>query len=243
MHWALSSMEAGSSQRWQSPSPGRPSTPLFIPLTGSDGSFKAYQGLSDKYQEDKLGPPVNHSYLNSLALQEMSSYAQHILTIDDSFALHVVPANCDHLSWAAWIFKANKPIIMGMENEIAAIGAHLRYIIIKNLWEDKEVQKMIYRVTRNHQDPISRVVFKALVDSYIEYRGVKETKYWVFYLMPPSLATTAEEWNQLHVHIRKKTICDGNISITPRPLKSWQPVLHDMQAGFPLHFQLLIHKG
>ncbi|PBK91179.1 hypothetical protein ARMGADRAFT_1031871 [Armillaria gallica] len=196
------------------PKPWETLNTIFIPLTGSDGSFKAYQGLPDKYQEDKLGPPV-------IVILELTSVmrdvllCQRILTIDDSLTLHVVLVNWDHLSWAAWILKANEPIIMSTENEIAAIGACLRYIIIKNLWEDKEVQKMIYRATRNRQDPIPRVVFKALVDSYVEYRGTKEIKYWVFYLNPPSLATTAEEWNQLHAHIRKKMICNSNISITP----------------------------
>ncbi len=40
------------------PKPWETLNTIFIPLTGGDGSFKAYQGLPDKYQEDKLGPPV-----------------------------------------------------------------------------------------------------------------------------------------------------------------------------------------
>ncbi|KAK0496964.1 hypothetical protein EDD18DRAFT_1352817 [Armillaria luteobubalina] len=140
---------------------------------------------------------------------------QCILTLNENLALHVIPADCKDLSWAVWIFKANEPIITGTTEEIAGIGRTLRFIILKDLWEDGMFCTLLYPMTRNRMDHPKKAILDATATSYVKFRGARDTQYWVFFMRPPSPAISAEEWNLLCAHIQKKTICNGNISITP----------------------------
>ncbi|PBK59904.1 hypothetical protein ARMSODRAFT_1027030 [Armillaria solidipes] len=201
------------------PKPWEALNSTFIPLLGNNESFKAYQGLPETITEDKLAPP----YIVVIELTgEIRDVLlrQRILALDDNLALHVVPANCEVLSWAVWLFKANEPIITGSAEEIAKIGNRLRFIILQDLWADAVFRRMIYQVARNRSDPVNTVILNALVDSFVEYRGARDSKYWVFFMKPPSSTITTQEWNSLRNHIRKKTVKNGNINITPALARS-----------------------
>ncbi|PBK87023.1 hypothetical protein ARMGADRAFT_1035232 [Armillaria gallica] len=160
----------------------------FIPLLSSNKTFKAYQGLSKTITNDKLAPSF-------IVIIEMTGdiwdilLHHRVLALSKSLALHIVSANCDELSWAVWPFKANEPIITRSKEEIAKIRVHLCFIILQDLWTDATFHKIIYQAARNHTDPIDRIIFDALVDSFIEYHGVKSTKYWP----PPPRSGTAFE--------------------------------------------------
>ncbi|PBK83570.1 hypothetical protein ARMGADRAFT_1089200 [Armillaria gallica] len=196
------------------PKPWEVLNTTFIPLLSNGESFKAYQGLPEKITYDKVAP----LYIVVIELTgEIHDVllCQRVLALNDSLAFHVIPADCKELSWAVWLFKANEPIIAGTKEEIVKIGDCLRFIILQDLWTDTIFRRMIYQVAKNCTDAIDMVIFNALVDSFVEYRGARDTKYWVFFLKPPSSSTTAQEWNSLHDHIWKKTIRNGNISIMP----------------------------
>ncbi|PBL04531.1 hypothetical protein ARMGADRAFT_1070978 [Armillaria gallica] len=142
----------------------------FIPLLGNNESFKAYQGLPETITDDKLAPP----YIVVIELtREIRDVLlrQRILALNDNLAIHIVLANCEVLSWAVWLFKANEPIITGSAEEIAKIGNCLQFIILQDLWADTTLQWMIYQVARNCSDPVDTVIFNALVDSFVEYHG------------------------------------------------------------------------
>ncbi|PBK94267.1 hypothetical protein ARMGADRAFT_1078966 [Armillaria gallica] len=191
----------------------------FIPLLSNNESFKAYQGLPETITDDKLAPPY-------IIVIELTGeiwdvlLCQRILTLNDNLALHIVLANCEMLSWAVWLFKANEPIITGSAEEIAKIGNRLRFIILQDLWADATLRWMIYQMARNRSDPVDTIIFNALVDSFIEYHGARDSKYWVFFMKPPSSTTTTQEWNSLRDHIRKKMVRNSNINIMPALARS-----------------------
>lgn len=201
------------------PKPWKALNLTFIPLLGNNESFKAYQGLPETITDDKFAPPYIVVIELTREIQDVLLH-QRILALNDNLALHIVLANCEVLSWAVWLFKANEPIITGSVEEIAKIGNRLQFIILQDLWADTTLQRMIYQVARNHSDPINTVIFNALVDSFVEYCGARDFKYWVFFMKPPSSTTTAQEWNSLQDHIRKKMVKNGNINITPALARS-----------------------
>lgn len=196
------------------PKPWEVLNTTFIPLLSGNETFKAYQGLPETITDDKLAPPFIVVIELTGEIRDVL-LRQRVLALNDNLALHVVPADCKELSWAVWLFKANEPIITGTMEETTKIGCRLRFIILQDLWEDATFRRMVYQMARNRTDPVDEVILKVLVDSFVEYRGARSTKYWVFYLKPPSPATTTQEWNKLRDHIRKKAIRSGNISITP----------------------------
>ncbi len=71
------------------------------------------------------------------------------------------PPNCEDLSWAVWLFKANEPIITGSKDEIAGIGETLRFIILRNLWEDGTFRTLLYPMTRNRMDHPMKAILDA----------------------------------------------------------------------------------
>ncbi len=196
------------------PKPWEVLNKTFIPLLEGNETLKVYQGLPETVLEDKLAPPFIVVIEAAGDIRDVLLH-QRILALNENLALHVVPANCEDLSWAVWLFKANEPIITGSKEEIAGIGETLRFIILRNLWEDGTFCTLLYPMTRNCTDHPMKAILDATAASYIEYREARDTQYWVLFMRPPSPATSASEWNTLHAHVRKKTIRNGNISITP----------------------------
>ncbi|KAK0476993.1 hypothetical protein IW261DRAFT_1421212 [Armillaria novae-zelandiae] len=196
------------------PKPWEVLNKTFIPLLEGNETLKVYQGLPEMVPEDKLAPPFIVVIEAAGDIRDVL-LRQRILALNDNLALHVVPATCKDLSWAVWLFKANEPIITGTAEEIEGIGETLRFIILKNLWEDGTFRTLLYPMTRNRMDHPTKAILDAITASYVKYRGARDTHYWVFFMKPPSLTISAKEWNILCTHVQKKTIRNGNISISP----------------------------
>ncbi|KAK0484272.1 hypothetical protein EDD18DRAFT_1429153 [Armillaria luteobubalina] len=196
------------------PKPWEVLNKTFIPLLEGNETLKVYQGLPEMVPEDKLAPPFIVVIKATGNVRDVL-LCQCILALNKNLALHIVPADCEDLSWAVWLFKANEPIITGSTEEIAEIGETLRFVILKNLWEDTAFRTMLYPMTRNRTDHPMKVILDATATSFVEYRGARDTQYWVFFMKPPSPAISTKEWNMLRAHVRKKTIRNGNINITP----------------------------
>ncbi|KAK0220034.1 hypothetical protein IW262DRAFT_1461209 [Armillaria fumosa] len=186
------------------PKPWEVLNKTFIPLLEGNETLKVYQGLPEMVPEDKLAPPFIVVIKATGDIRDVL-LRQHILALNENLALHIV----------VWLFKANEPIITGSAEEIAEISETLRFVILKNLWEDTVFRTTLYPMTRNRTDHPMKAILDATATSYIEYRGARDTQYWVFFMRPPLPAISAKEWNMLHAHVQKKTIHNGNINITP----------------------------
>ncbi len=84
----------------------------FIPFLSGNETFKAYQGIPETITDDKLAPLFIVVIELAGDIQDVLLH-QQILALNDSLALHIMPADCRGLSWAVWFFKANEPIITG----------------------------------------------------------------------------------------------------------------------------------
>ncbi|KAK0470843.1 hypothetical protein IW261DRAFT_1425680 [Armillaria novae-zelandiae] len=196
------------------PKPWEVLNKTLIPLLEENETLKVYQGLLEKIPDDRLAPPFLVVIEASGDIRDVL-LRQRILALNENLALHIVPADCQSLSWTVWLFKANEPIITGSTEEIAAIGETLHFIILKDLWEDSAFWMLLYPMTRNRTDDPKKAILDAITASYVEFQGARDTQYWVLFMRQPSPKVSAEEWNMLHAHVQKKTIRSGNISITP----------------------------
>ncbi|PBK83038.1 hypothetical protein ARMGADRAFT_1038193 [Armillaria gallica] len=124
------------------PKPWEALNVMFIPLLSNNESFKAYQGLPKTVTKDKLAPPYIVIIELTGEIQDIL-LCQRVLTLNNNLAFHIVLADCEVLSCAVWLFKANKPIIAGSAEEIAKIGCCLQFIILQDLWEWKSLQDHI----------------------------------------------------------------------------------------------------